>query len=272
MADDFDHPEATWNIVGGMQRHEQINQLNKLTGEIERQRSLPDCPHCGHKLPKKGVDLCGTCRREVAWVQGVVCKNTRTAIAELTRKLEAAEQARRENERLQREVTKAQRKLNLEEDANRWSYALSWGALYGVVMFSLFGFGIFYANVYPEGSTGSNVGVGMVVMSLLWAFVGWIPLVLLQPKKSTYDDVAKNFKKGPKKQRTPTASVRGQAGTPGHSRGANTKWFTCPKCGSRMKAKNKTRHENRCDANQQTQSRTEPKNIVNDDGSFYFSD
>ena len=63
------------------------------------------------------------------------------------------------------------------------------------------------------------------------------------------------------KQQTSTASVGGKKGKPGPSQEANGKWFTCPKCGSRMKAKNKSRHVNRCDANQQTQSGTEFENV-----------
>lgn len=62
-------------------------------------------------------------------------------------------------------------------------------------------------------------------------------------------------------QRAQTGSVEGQAGKPEHSKGTNDEWYTCPKCGSRIKAKNKSRHENRCDANQQTQSRTEPRKL-----------
>ena len=353
MADDFDHPEATWNIVGGMQRHEQINQLNKLTGEIERQRSLPDCPHCGNKIPKRGVDLCGSCRREVAWVQGVVCKNTRTAIAELTRQLETAEK-RRKAEVADRRKSEAEEEAKQNRDyiTSRSAWEHTQQCIFSIlgdaayICFSLYLWNATQDLGKPEaqGVLVFGLAIGFPIAKfLLLSIVGVVLAIVLIPiwyvLPSKTDDTAiehsltglegaelkkiasdlrandigclmyfcfcvpiyslillpfcisSGFKtkkilekygldlksgndkaKNTDQQKAPTASVRRQARKQGHSRGANTKWFTCPKCGSRMKAKNKTRHENRCDANQQTQSRTEPKNIVNDDGSMSFSD
>ena len=49
MGDDFDHPEATGRIVGGMLGLGIINELDKINAEKERQRSLPDCPHSATK-------------------------------------------------------------------------------------------------------------------------------------------------------------------------------------------------------------------------------
>lgn len=36
--------------------------------EIAVRASLPDCPFCGHKLPKANVILCGQCRSKLYWL------------------------------------------------------------------------------------------------------------------------------------------------------------------------------------------------------------
>ena len=63
------------DMIGMAQRHEgnkQRAETNKLLKEqaLERKRiaRLPDCPRCGGKIPKRGVEVCVHCGAELFWV------------------------------------------------------------------------------------------------------------------------------------------------------------------------------------------------------------
>jgi hypothetical protein len=49
------------------QQKQILDALVQQKKERERRASLPDCPFCGHKLPKPNVSICGQCRSTLHW-------------------------------------------------------------------------------------------------------------------------------------------------------------------------------------------------------------
>ena len=85
-----------------------------------------DCPYCGAKLPKIGVEICMHCRKELAWVYSTPCKpgtepqvkkkldKERTArLQELEERANQAEAERQLAEKREAERKKRMRSFNI---------------------------------------------------------------------------------------------------------------------------------------------------------------
>ena len=86
---------------------EKVRQLlEQQQKEQQRTAALPGCPHCGTKIPKIGVKICGQCRSKLGWVGNKPCEpgqeaaiQTRISREKEHGKRRAAERQRRESER-----------------------------------------------------------------------------------------------------------------------------------------------------------------------------
>ena len=165
----FDHLKDTLGVGG---------DISNIQGAIERMRvgRLPDCPYCGHKIPKAGVKLCGQCRYEIAWVRGVPCENNPQAIQNLEQTLEQKLQEEWELKRDERERDKRDEyELRFRKKLNE----LEWPRLIKVylpLVLSgpfLIGAALYYTSAFQEGTMEFKVGMALVCLFLF----GW-PLLL----------------------------------------------------------------------------------------------
>ena len=177
----FDHLKDTLGIFG---------DISNIQGARERRRvgRLPDCPYCGHKIPKAGVKLCGQCRYEIAWVRGVPCENNPQAIQNLEQMLEKE----RELQRAERELQRAEREKNrtplTEREKERekyrsrfqkklneleWRMAIKVGLPSGLLLLFLLGVTVYYCNAFQKDTMESNVAIVLFFLLLasipLWA-------------------------------------------------------------------------------------------------------
>ena len=74
---DFEEVQEDTSWLADMAGVAQRRTTNKLLKQQQKEREaarrrydkLIDCPYCGGKLPKIGVEICMHCRKELAWVK-----------------------------------------------------------------------------------------------------------------------------------------------------------------------------------------------------------
>lgn len=192
MGDDLDN---VWHLVGGVQRAKTNQLLQEQAAERKRIAALPDCPHCGNKLPKVGVKVCGSCRYEVAWVGTIPCANNKDSIRALEEQIRQREelilQRNRQAEKLRTQVE--QDKIRIRENnvkikeknkSREWKLVVRVGIPLCVLTLILFVMGVWYSNAFTGGMR--TLGIMFVLLSLAMCFVV-LPLAALVCKLSATD-------------------------------------------------------------------------------------
>ena len=107
MGEDFQNRLADGANIAGFFQREETNRL--LREQQEKQAALPECPYCGVKLPKVGVEICFQCNKDLAWAGHFVCKPK--GIASARKKLANWKEAQKKEQALatrQRRVNEAE--------------------------------------------------------------------------------------------------------------------------------------------------------------------
>ncbi|MCH2183396.1 MAG: hypothetical protein MK108_15460 [Mariniblastus sp.] len=63
--------------IGELLRNQEVEQKRQAS-ERRRIAKLPDCPTCGGKIPKRGVEVCTHCQKKLSWVD---VPNAKTGIS-----------------------------------------------------------------------------------------------------------------------------------------------------------------------------------------------
>tara|TARA_B100000700_G_scaffold331724_1_gene467605 strand:- start:9461 stop:10021 length:561 start_codon:yes stop_codon:yes gene_type:complete len=139
-----------------------------------------DCPYCGAKLPKIGVEICMHCRKELAWVYSTPCKPGTEP--QVKKKLDKERKARLRKLEERANQAEAERQLAEEQAAKFKERAPAWitgGTLFflGAVV------GFLLKAAEGDGDIGGKVSFGECVTSALtiatvvtsfYAFVLWL--------------------------------------------------------------------------------------------------
>lgn len=66
-----DQNDLMWRISEGLQRHGQIRTQGEIRDVLERieqqNQGVAECPWCAGPIPKKNVEVCKNCGRDLAW-------------------------------------------------------------------------------------------------------------------------------------------------------------------------------------------------------------
>jgi len=140
---DFEEIQEDTSWAADMAGVAQRRTTNKLLKQQQKEReaarrsyqALKDCPYCGAKLPKVGVEICMHCRKELAWVERTPCKpGTEGQVRKQLKKSEAI--------RVQRLRAEKQRELERKE---KFQEELAGNVFGWVVALLIYGLGLPFA-------------------------------------------------------------------------------------------------------------------------------